>query len=546
MKLLVLALSWPALFTASCWALAAQPDALDRALNAELGRAKTQLKGEGYSGIYYAAADVWDFEDTQAWSQSGAPAAQTEQRQRIVLFDVRVGGRELDNHPLEPKLDYFGQSIPMTQDEPALRHAFWRLLDVAYKAASADYLRKKALRVQKGKADYDADDLAPEPPHNRRLPPSPAVDAASAVRAAAEAATSKLRGAPGVLFAVSNAQWSRAAKRRRDSEGAAVDTLEEHASVTLSAEGIAPDGMRQTVNREFLARSLEGLPGPVALVAAGDSLRAELDELLAASSTAPFNAPALVDPQVAGALTLSLALRLTGEELRNPSGAQTFRGRLGGRVLPETLSLADDPRPKSWNGTPLLGHYEYDSQGVPARRASLIEKGRLTGLLLSRYAAKGFPRSNGHARSVPGRIAVGAPANLFLSASAPRRQAELLERLRQQCRARGLPYGLWFRGVDSWSQEQGGGGQGSIRVRTGVWLVSAETGALTRVRDLDLVGTPLAMLGGILDAGDDAAVWSNSVEGVVVSVVAPSLLLADAELQRAQPQPEKPPILPAP
>jgi TldD protein len=253
-----------------------------------------------------------------------------------------------------------------------------------------------------------------------------------------------------------------------------------------------------------------------------------------------------VDPEVAGALTLALALRLTGEEVRNPSGAQTFRGRLGERVLPAHLSLADDPRATEHGGAALMGSYDYDDQGVPARRAALIEKGTLKGLLLSRYAAKGFPRSNGHARATPGRIPLAAPANLFLTTSSPEPEAALLERLRAQCRARGLPYGLWLRGAQNWSQEQGGGGQGSIRVKSGVWLVSAETGALTRVRDLDLVGTPLVMLGGILAAGDDARVWSDSPAGLPVSVVAPSLLLADAELQRAQAQPEKPPLLPAP
>jgi TldD protein len=521
-------------------------DALDRALSAELTRAKKELKDEGFDGIYYASADVWDFSERAAWSQLGSPVALTGQDQRLVLFDVRVGSPALDNHPLEPKADYLGQAVPMTEDEKGLRHAFWRLLDGAYKTASGDYLRKRALRVQKGKADYDADDLAPEPPHTRRLPPPPPKDPAPALKAAVIAVTEPLRGAAGVVFAGANAQWSRSAKRRRDTAGAAVDSLDEDLILELDVEGIAPDGMRQSVHRELFARRPETLPQAEALAAFGASARDELAALLAAPSTAPFNAPALVDPEVAGALTLALAMRLTGEEIRNPSGAQTFRGRLGERVLPEQLSLVDDPTVAAHAGADLMGSYDYDDQGVPARRASLIEKGALKGLLLSRYAAKGFPRSNGHARAAPGRIPLASPANLFLTTSSPEPEAALLERLRQQCRARGLPYGLWLRGAQNWSQEQGGGGQGSIRVKSAVWLVSAETGALTRVRDLDLVGTPLVMLGGILAAGADARVWSDSPAGFPVSVVAPSLLLADAELQRAQAQPEKPPLLPAP
>lgn len=521
-------------------------DALDRALSVELGRAKRELRDEGFSPIYYAAADVWDFEERQAWAQLGQPVAQTVQKQRIVLFDVRVGGRELDNHPLEPKADYMGQSVPVTEDEGALRHAFWRLLDGAYKTASGDYLRKRASRVQKGKADYDADDLAPEPAHRRRLPPPARTDAGPALAAAVAAISAPLRGAPGAVFAGSNAQWARSAKRRRDTDGAAVDTLDELFVVDLVVEGVAADGMRQTVNRELFARSLERAPDIAMLRAAGESARDELTELLSASSTAPFNAPALVDSDVAGALFLSLAQRLTGEEVRNPAGAQTFRGRLGERVLPEDLSLSDDPRQRDFRGQPLLGGYDYDDQGVPARRANLLERGRLTGLLLSRYAAKGFPRSNGHARAAPGRIPLAAPANLLLTTSRPVEIAVLLARLREEARRRGLPHGLWIRGVNSWTQEQSGGGQGSIRVKAGIWLVPVDGAAPQRVRDLDLVGTPLAMLGGILAAGDDARVWSDSLGGIPVSVAAPSLLLGDAELQRSQAQPEKPPLLPAP
>lgn len=530
----------------SCWSVPFPPDALDLALTAELTRAKSELKDDGYDGIYYAAATTWDFEERSAWSHLGAPVAESAQRQRIALFDARVGSPALDNHPPEPKDEYLGQSVPMTGDEHSLRRAFWRILDQVYKGASADYLRKRAARVQKGRSDYDADDLAPEPPHRRRLPPPAPADPAPALREAAAALTQPLRGAPGVLFAGAHTQWERSFRRRRDTAGAAVDELDEGVLLEFDAEGVAPDGMRQVVHRELFARSPASIPPAERLRAEGAAIRDELAELLAAPSTAPFNAPALVDPEVAGALTLALALRLTGEESRNPAGAQTFRGRMGQRVLPEELSLADDPGASSFGGAELMGGYDFDDEGVPGRRVALIEKGRLAGLLMSRYAAKGFPRSNGHGRAAAGRRPMGHPANLFLSSARPVSEAELLGRLRAACLERGLTHGLWFRRPNGWSQEQGGGGQGSIRVRGGVWLVEAATGELTRVRDLDLVGTPLVLLSGILAAGDDARVWSDVVNNLAVSVVAPSLLLADAELQRAQAQPEKPPLLPAP
>ncbi len=76
-------------------------------------------------------------------------------------------------------------------------------------------------------------------------------------------------------------------------------------------------------------------------------------------------------------------------------------------------------------------------------------------------------------------------------------------------------------------------------------LVETETGKITRVRDLDLVGTPLVMAESLVAAGDDADA-ADIYMIAPASVIAPSLLLAEAELQRSETKPEKAPILPAP
>jgi predicted Zn-dependent protease len=78
-----------------------------------------------------------------------------------------------------------------------------------------------------------------------------------------------------------------------------------------------------------------------------------------------------------------------------------------------------------------------------------------------------------------------------------------------------------------------------------VYLVEAKTGKQTLVRDVDMVGTPLALMGNILSAGDDSRAHDMTA-GVPVSVTTPSLLLYDVELQRAETKPEKSPILPPP
>lgn len=526
-------------------AAAANEAALERAVQAELGRAKKELKAEGYPGVYHAALTVWDLDDWDRWSAMGAPRAESRMTQRIAMADVRVGSASLDNHPVAPKTDYLGTPVSLADDEFALRHAFWRILDLAYKAASADFLRKQERLVSQGKADYDTDDLSAEP----------AVVAVSSraasgwdqdrLRRLEDALGEAFRRDPSVQYAESHVSLRRLWTRVRDTDGTAVDKADDAAKLEIEASALSPDGLRETVGRDWSARTPEALPSEAEARKAGHELLVDLQELRVAATTSPFSAPALVDPSVAAALVFALGQRLSGEELRNPGGAQTFRGRVGDRVLAADLTLVDDPTQLAFKGAPLYGRYEYDDQGVPARRVALVERGVLKGFLLSRYPVKGSPRSNGHGRAPVGQAPVGAPGVLSLTTADPQPSAALLERLRAECRKAGKPFGLWVRNLRAAVQQQSGNTQGSIRFIARVDLVPSDGGKPVRVRDLDLVGTPLVMAGSVLAAGDDLD-DSEVNMGAPATVIAPSLLLAEGELQRSETKPEKAPILPPP
>ncbi len=51
----------------------------------------------------------------------------------------------------------------------------------------------------------------------------------------------------------------------------------------------------------------------------------------------------------------------------------SFAGRLGLRVVSPILSVVDDPSLKAFEGTPLVGHYKVDDEGIPAQRVLLID-----------------------------------------------------------------------------------------------------------------------------------------------------------------------------
>jgi hypothetical protein len=289
------------------------------------------------------------------------------------------------------------------------------------------------------------------------------------------------------------------------------------------------------------------LPSEIEMRRSGQLLLKDLQELRTAVTTSPFSAPALIDPSVAAALIFALGQRLTGEEQRNPTGAQTFRGRVGQKILSADLTLVDDPTQKMFQGRHLVGHYEYDDQGVPARRVTLVERGILKGFLLSRYPVKGYAHSNGHGRAPIGQLPMGTPGNLILTSENPQLIEKLLDRLREESRRRGVPYGLWVRQLRGATQQQGTNTQGSIRFSARIDLVPVDGGKPLRTRDLDLVGTPLVMAESIVAAGNDVSANVNDSNVFpMASIITPSLLLSEAELQRSVTKPEKAPILKAP
>jgi TldD protein len=521
-------------------------DPLEAAMAWELRRAKVELKQEGYPGAYYVGLSAIDVDSWEQRLEMGSPYFTGRYTQRLVLPTVRAGSHALDNHPTSNITGFQARSVSAEDDEFALRYGLWRQLDGAYKTASAEFLRKQAVRVSRGKTEYDTDDLTQEQPRRReaKRPASP-WDTAALSRLAVLAGRT-LRREPGLLSADSSVRLRRQWTRLRDSDGSVVDFGRDSAEIEVEASTNSADGTRLYSSRRYTATTPQALPAPATVRSDTEEMLADLRALTVAKTTSPFSAPTLIDPSGASAAVLAVGLRLSGEEQRNPAGAQTFRGKIGKPVLPAGFSLVDDPTITVYKGKALVGHYEFDDQGIPAQKVTLIDDGVLKGMLLSRYPVVGMPKSNGHGRAFPGYAPEGLPGSLFLTSTAPLSRERLLERLREECRKRGKPYGIWIRKIRGFSQQQGTSGHASIRFSGALtYLVDANTGTLTLVRDLDLVGTPLALLGNVLAAGDDAQA-RDMVYGAPISVVAPSLLLAEGELQRSESRPERPPILPAP
>jgi TldD protein len=219
-------------------------------------------------------------------------------------------------------------------------------------------------------------------------------------------------------------------------------------------------------------------------------------------------------------------------------------------VLPDFLSVYSDPQLKSLAGTELMGYYEYDDEGVKARRVTVVDKGILKNFLMSRAPIEGFDQSNGHGRRQQGYPVVARQSNLVVESSKMVSRAELKKQLIEQIKAQNKPYGLYFDDIEGGFTLTQRVLPNAFNVRPTVVYRIYPDGREELVRGVDLIGTPLIAFSKIVSTDDQVAVF-NGICGaesgwVPVSAASPGLLVSQIEVQRKEKSQERAPILPAP
>jgi predicted Zn-dependent protease len=336
------------------------------------------------------------------------------------------------------------------------------------------------------------------------------------------------------------------------SEGAEVVSERVIYSAIIAGAARAPDGMLLEHEKSVYASSPAALPDDAALAHLVDELSRELAALRTAPVIDPYNGPAILMQQAAGVFFHeAVGHRLEGERQGDEKEGRTFKGQIGRRILPDFLSLHDDPTMRAVAGVALNGYYRFDDEGVAARDVTLIDKGVLRDYLMSRTPIAGSLHSNGHGRAEGVADPMGRMANLVVRSTRRVSEAKLKEMLLEEVRKQGKPFGLLIRDITGGSTNTTGYGfqafKGQPRL---VYKVDAKTGAETLVRGVEMVGTPLASMAKIVATSDEEGVFNGfcgAESGFVpVSTVAPAVLMTEIELQRSQRELERPLVLPPP
>ena len=220
-------------------------------------------------------------------------------------------------------------------------------------------------------------------------------------------------------------------------------------------------------------------------------------------------------------------------------------------VLPTFLNVVFDPGQTKRGNTELMGHYEYDDEGVKGQRVAVVDKGILKTFLLDRAPVRTFVKSNGHGRAEPGYVPVSRQSNLIVESSRTVSDSALMNMLKDEARKQGKPFGLFFDNIEGGFTTTNRGSANAFNVLPNVvYRVYTDARPPELVRGVDLIGTPLAAFGKILATGDKPDVFNGicgaESGGVPVSASSPALLVAEVEVQKKAQSQEALPILAAP
>jgi predicted Zn-dependent protease len=556
-----------ALMVAAAPAVPAQELKSDRLLGAlveELERSKKSLPSPADAPFYYLSYRVLD---AQSFSIATSLGVLVDSQQtvdplagklRVLDVSARVGSRRLDNtHQLRGDRDFdfrrTTESLPIEDEARPLRIAIWRATDRAYKSAVKQLVKVKTNQQVKVAEENLADDFSADAP-SVHLEPRFTGDfdrEAWAVRLKKLSALFKpypeilssqvtLNGAGGTAYFV-------------DSDGSRLREPRFFARILIAATVKADDGMDLDLYEDLEATSLDRLPSDEVLTQRVQRLIERLLALRKAPAVEPYSGPAIITNRAAGVFFHEIfGHRIEGHRQKDADEGQTFTKRVGLSVLPDFLSVTDDPTRRMFGEIPLNGFYAFDEEGQPAQKASLVEKGILRGFLMGRSPVKGFAKSNGHGRAQPGLSPVSRQGNLIVESTKQLAPAALRAMLIEEVKKRGKPYGLVFEEISGgFTITRAGGLPQAFKVLPLiVTRVYADGRPDELVRGVDMVGTPLASFEKIIATGDDAAVFNGFCGAesgwVPVSAVSPSLLVGDIEIEKKGKRHDRGPLLPSP
>ncbi|HVH26237.1 MAG TPA: metallopeptidase TldD-related protein [Vicinamibacterales bacterium] len=532
----------------------AQDTPLMSAMQDEMRRSMTELRLPGEPGPYYVEYEVNDLVSMRAVARLGGIVDDLADRGRTLQVQVRVGDYAFDNSRFitqdrgarAPALSELTASLDDNYD--AMRQQLWLTTDAAYKHAVNVFARKKATFQNRTVADAI--------PDFSRDTPNDVVETTVAPRPQGREWVERARELSAIFAATGGLEgsevWLSETHGNRyylNSEGSKTVTPVGSAYLRIAAEAQAEDGATVRDLVVMIERTLDDLPPmeQLRMMVADVANRTRIRR--SAGVGEEFTGPVLVEGQASAQLVrqtlvpLLLARRpADAENQRFGQGqgqATPFLTRIGLRVLTDSFFVSDTPSVRQLDGRPVAGAYLVDDEGVLAKDVSLVEKGRLVTLLTGRTPQRRLLKSTGHGRS--GTVHAG----VFQMSSTeaiplPQLKTKYLDLLKLQDKS----FGYIVRSIAPPGEAPGGQGGGPVILD--IVKVTLD-GREEPVRGLRFGDVPPSAFRDILEASQERTLENYRINVVgAASVIAPSMIFEELEIEQTREIVQKPPLVPSP
>jgi hypothetical protein len=552
-----------------------------QAMQSEIGRAMKDLRMEGMDVPYFISLRLQDATTRSLTSAFGAQVERSERRTRFAEASVRVGSPALDqtNFRGEPDFGVFmfsSPDLPFEDDVPALRQAFWLLIDKAYKDGLEQLSKKKGFLEKHPQEEYPADFL-PMSERTEWERPAPSPAAFDAAELLVRQVSGDLRRHPFLTEGLVRLTLGRNSQLYLDSEGNRHARPEQRIILRVDVKAFTQDGYPLGDGLEWTGEAVEEL-------GAIDQIRKDVDlrmkafqQLLSQKPLEDYTGPVVFAGEAAGRFFYELLgkgvssprepLSAQEEMFFNPfeSGGGFLAKRFGQKILPASFEVWDKPNESTYDGRTLAGFLPVDDEGMKARDIQIIAQGKLTALPMRRTATKKFTQVNGHARGAlgmnPFQSIDATVTNLFVGDQAGLDENAFRARIKQLAEEQGRQDVLVVRALKNPSGDQpedvmfffggGGGAPGRLSPPVRMELLAAGTGETRPVWGLEFVNVNESALNDIAASTQERSLsqfpsTSPFGAGAAASVVAPDILVEELTLQKIKVQRRRPPALEMP
>jgi predicted Zn-dependent protease len=455
-------------------------DIIYKAMKDELSRNIDELKLENLQKPFFISYTIRDVKVTEIVATLGSIEKSTEEQDRNHLVRVMVGDYQVnDENYLDFGVAGSGSSLisnadklPLDNNYYSIRRALWIATDNVYKDAAEQFARKLATIKQQVLSQQEsecADFTRAEVVRSIEPPREFNIKIADWENIARELSAT-FSEYPDIFASKVRIYFYRGDEYFINSEGSETIKPLTLAAIQITALTQALDGKNLGDHLLYYQNIPDELPTRKKIV---EEIKKMAENLIDLRSAPVFDdyytGPVLFEGQAVAELFIQrffsqvnglLAFRkpLASDKhtqfFLNRNIGETLDKRTGKRIIGKELTIKALPGLKEFAAKDLIGHYRIDAEGVqPSGEVILVENGILKTFLNNRVPTMTVKSSNGHQRSIIGRVSVNqistGPSVIMVHSSHPVSEKKLKQELLQLAKEEGLEYALIIKKIKS-------------------------------------------------------------------------------------------------